>query len=367
MVDVDDELKHELMDAFDDLYTEIEQSLGVLPADPSDDRLNTLFRAIHNIKGHAGMLALHAVTNFTHAMENLAEALRSRRIPVNRDICECLLLGLDRVRDLHHRDVWGRSFADLRETEIQELFNALASATANDIAERTQALLRSLDAGNVFEDADEETLQSMPSCLPLIIPPSSDRQFLDLAFFQELSFQIDAKNPYWIDRSIQLYDWAQKLNRAGGHPVNSHQLAAATYMHDVGMMFVQSDLINNPDKLTEEEHMQVQRHVAWGYDILIRMPTWEEAALIVLSHHERPDGKGYPNRLTSRLIHPGAKILAIVDAFFSMIKGRADRTQRKSIVRAMAEINALSGTQFDAEWVEIFNGMVKEELKNGAL
>ena len=140
---------------------------------------------------------------------------------------------------------------------------------------------------------------------------------------------------------------------------------AAIHMHDIGMSFLEGGIHTNSGKLTETEQSEMQRHVAWGYDILIRTPGWEEAALIVLNHHERPDGQGYPNKLTQPLIHPGARILAIVDAFFSMIHARADRPQKKSVTRAMAEINVRSGSQFDPMWVEAFNEVMKDEMRSG--
>lgn len=369
MVEAQNEFKHELMDAFSAAYKEMERHLSKLPSDPSDDRLDSLYCELRDIKNRANVLALDTIIGYTYALENIARAMCRRTLSTDSDVCECLQLGIDRLRDLHYRDVYGRKYAPLNEARILAQFNRVATASALEVKQCINELLILLGYGHAFDYAvhTQRPSKRLPEFKPILSPSSSDKQFLDLAFFRELSLQVDAQTPYWTDRSIHLYDWAQKLNRFAGNRVDYQQLAAATYTHDVGMCFVQATILNKTDELNEIERDEVQRHVAWGYDILIRMPGWEEAALIVLNHHERPDGEGYPNRLTGPLIHPGAKILAIVDAFFSMINGRADRPLKKSIIRAMAEINALAGVQFDSMWVEAFNGLIKEEINNGVL
>lgn len=93
--------------------------------------------------------------------------------------------------------------------------------------------------------------------------------------------------------------------------------------------------------------------------MLNRIPGWEEAALMIYHHHERPDGQGYPQQLGRTKICPGAKLIAIADSFFSITNTRADRTHKRSILRAVSEINAYSGTQFDEETVDAFNQMIK--------
>lgn len=369
MYELDNEMVQELMDAFHDLYESIEGDLNKLVEDPSSERLNALFRAFHNIKGHAGMMQLSALVDYAHSMEDVAECLRSGKITPTTELVEGMQLGIDRLRDLHYRDVLQQNFPNLEEHAIQAQFTKIASASPDQVDCHVNELLRCL-SGGYHNDTDREepaAAGGMQNAEALPLLTGQNRQFLDLAFFQELSFQVDNQNPFWVDRSIQLYDWAQKLNCLAGDKVEYQQLAAATYMHDIGMCFVRADILHKTDKLSPEEIKEIRRHTAWGYDWLVRMPGWEEAALIILNHHERVDGSGYPNRLTDTLIHPGAKILAILDAFFSMIKGRADRTQRKSILRAMAEINAAKGSQFDAYWVDLFNQVIKDEVKSGML
>lgn len=371
MGELDEEIIRDLMDSFHELYEQVDSDLSQLISDPNKERLNSIFRGIHTIKGHAAMFHLPALVNFSHALEDVAESLRSHKIFPSKLLCEALHLGMDRLRDLHYRDLLQQNFPNLEEETIQQLYSDLSKKNNTDVDKSALKIIEFMDGG-----LDPELINSPPESSntdeeqfisPAISPKSNEKRMLDLSFFQELSFQVDRANPYWIDRSIQQFDLSQKVNKLAGSPIDYQQLAAATYIHDFGMAILNQDILHKKGSLTEEETNEMRRHVAWGYDFLIRIPGWEEAAVIVLNHHERVDGGGYPNALKGKLIHPGAKILAIVDAFFSIINGRADRNQRRSIIRAMSEINAAAGSQFDSEWVSVFNEVIKIEAKSGLL
>ena len=121
------------------------------------------------------------------------------------------------------------------------------------------------------------------------------------------------------------------------------------------------------EKLGEDEIKQIRQHPKWGFDFLKRVPGWETAAKIVLQHHEHFDGNGYPDGTSGSDIQVGARIIAIVDAFISMTSGRADRTTRRTALRAVSEINARKGTQFDPELVDKFNELLRSEMREGRI
>ena len=97
--------------------------------------------------------------------------------------------------------------------------------------------------------------------------------------------------------------------------MDAAQLEAAVYLHDVGMMLLPEAVWLKVGKMSEEERALLFRHPDFGAGLLQRMEGWGEAARMVREHHEMPDGEGYPQHLTGEAIAPGAKILAIVDAF----------------------------------------------------
>jgi len=353
-MELDNEIRQELIDSFNDLSEEVEDGLTKLENTPSDKEvLAAVFRAIHSMKGNAGMVQLDRIVNFAHAIENVAESLRQQKYPTTPRICEVILLGIERLKEIHFRDVLGHQVADLHEAEAIDLFNRLAEANAADTDDAANNILE------LLTDSDLPNKGSAPE------PPNDFNK--DLYFFHEVALQIDNQTQYWEGRSIQLFDWALKVNRIGGNVIPYEQFAAAIYLHDIGMSFLPSSIIETPDKLSNEQNQLLRNHTIWGYDYLIRIPGWEEAARIVLEHHERVDGTGYPNGKIGNEIHAGAKILAILDAFFSMLRGRADRSKRASVLKAINEINACVDTQFDGMWVQCFNHMVREEVKSGLL
>ncbi len=367
-MDFDEETRKEVMDAFNDLYEQIDYSISRLNAASADDELHALFRAVHSVKGNAGMLQIHTIVNFTHALEDIAAALRARNYPPDPLICEVLHLGMDRVKDLHLRDVAGNDIENIHEDEIAPMFRRLAQAEAHAVTGVAREILTTLGAGVECEPtAGVEAVAGGPARQGDASLAAGRQTDHDLAFFRELALQLDKQTQYWEGRSEQIAEWAQKLNRLGGNVVDDDQFAAAIYLHDIGMCFVPNSILNKQGRLEADEQEQIRRHPQWGYQFLIRMPGWEEAARIVQEHQEHFNGQGYPGGLAAEDIHPAARLLAVIDAFFSMTAGRADRSQRRSVVRAISEINSRSGSQFDPFWVRCLNDMIKEGIKAGHL
>ena len=124
-------------------------------------------------------------------------------------------------------------------------------------------------------------------------------------------------------------------------------------MHDVGKIGVPDAILLKPAKLTEEEWEFMRRHPALGYRILAQVPYLRPAAKIVLAHHERWDGDGYPRKLKGEEIPLGARIFAICDTYDAIISDRPYRAGQ-SPDAALAEILRVAGTQFDPKVVEAF-------------
>lgn len=365
-MDIDGEICIELFDAFNDLNQEIEYSLERLSQGTEQD-LHALFRAVHTIKGNAAIVGLVTVVNFTHGLEEVVGSIRSGRYSPTPSICEVLQLGMDRVKDIHQRDLFDQAYGNLHEPELIELYVKLAQAPEPELEHICQEILDVVGVGFVHDAEDEESSEVVPAYECISMPADHSKQAFDLLFFREIAQQIDRQSVYWEGRSEQSNDWAQKLNALRDSPVDSNQLAAAVYLHDIGMSFIPNHIIEKQGRLSVEELSQIRQHPVWGYNYLIRIPEWDQAATMILEHHERVDGRGYPIGNQGHLIHDGAKILSIIDTFFSITNGRADRKKRKSVIRAVSEINARIGSQFDEEWVLAFNDMIKNELKAGAL
>ncbi len=132
-------------------------------------------------------------------------------------------------------------------------------------------------------------------------------------------------------------------------------------LHDVGKIAIPDHILRKPSSLTESEWDAMHTHPRAGYDILQSVDFLAPAAEIVLAHHERFDGGGYPNGLAAEQIPPGARIFMIADAFDAMTSDRAYR-QALPAEEALAEILRNSGTQFDPAAVRAFLSVYQERF-----
>lgn len=135
-------------------------------------------------------------------------------------------------------------------------------------------------------------------------------------------------------------------------------LEMAAGFHDVGKKFISSRILFGRRKLTGEEYEIIKRHPVIGADILKRDGFHERVVEAVRYHHERWDGKGYPEGLKGEEIPIFSRIIAIADAYDAMVSGRPYR-KPTSPFRAVNEILRCSGTQFDPALVELFISMRK--------
>ena len=127
-------------------------------------------------------------------------------------------------------------------------------------------------------------------------------------------------------------------------------------MHDVGKIGVPDNILLKPGALTEEEWVFMRKHSAMGYRILAQVPYLRPTAMIVLAHHERWDGEGYPRKLKGENIPLGSRIFAIADTYDAIISDRPYR-KGKSPEAAFEEILRCSGDQFDPKIVEAFEAL----------
>ena len=128
---------------------------------------------------------------------------------------------------------------------------------------------------------------------------------------------------------------------------------AGILLHDIGKIFIPKNILNKPGSLTDEEWKIIKRHPVDGFELLKNIKGMEISAEIIRHHHERIDGKGYPDGLKGDQISMGAKIVCVVDSFEAMT---ADRPYRKAKLKeeAITQLIENSGTQFDPQVVNVF-------------
>jgi hypothetical protein len=140
------------------------------------------------------------------------------------------------------------------------------------------------------------------------------------------------------------------------------RLCHGALLHDIGKIGVPDAILHKPGPLTEQEWDVMRTHPQLGALMVADVRQLEKAREVILSHHERYDGKGYPNGLAGPAVPLAARVFTIADAFDAMV---SDRPYRKamSLTEARWEVQRCSGTQFDPEAVRAFNSISDAELE----
>lgn len=137
---------------------------------------------------------------------------------------------------------------------------------------------------------------------------------------------LDAKDPYTAGHSRRVSDMALVVCRLMGlKESDTEKIHIAGHLHDIGKIGVPDAVLNKEEKLTDEEFTYIRRHPQIGADILNKSHRLREISDIVLMHHERYDGKGYPTGAKGVEIPVGARILAICDSIDAMTSNRCYR------------------------------------------
>jgi putative nucleotidyltransferase with HDIG domain len=161
-------------------------------------------------------------------------------------------------------------------------------------------------------------------------------------------------DPDTYDHSVRTSRLCVLLGRECGlAPAQLRALRLGALLHDVGKVYVPREALRAPGALTDEGWAAMRCHPRNGQRLLIGITGLADAARIVLHHHESWDGSGYPQGLSGEAIEFNARIVAVADAFDSMV---SDRPYRLALTyeAATAELNRCAGTQFDALVVEVF-------------
>ena len=149
--------------------------------------------------------------------------------------------------------------------------------------------------------------------------------------------------------------YAQATARILGRPKEELRLIRlAALLHDIGKIGIPGSILHKPGPLTEEEWVIMRRHPEIGRQILAQLGgIFQLLSRIVVAHHERWDGQGYPSGLAKEEIPLGARILAVVDSYDAMTSDRLYRAAF-SVTKARAELRRCAGRQYDPQVVEAF-------------
>ncbi|MGI9065706.1 MAG: HD domain-containing phosphohydrolase [Pyrinomonadaceae bacterium] len=174
---------------------------------------------------------------------------------------------------------------------------------------------------------------------------------------------IDVKDTYTQGHSERVGKYSEIIARELGWGENEVEgIAIAGYLHDIGKLAVERKIINAPYKIDAKESVELNKHPGAGFDILspIHHP-YADIPLMAKYHHERLDGRGYPDGLTDTQIPIGAKIVSLADSFDAMTTDRPYRT-RRSFDEVVHDLRRNTGKQFDVQVVAAFCRALLKEL-----
>ena len=174
-----------------------------------------------------------------------------------------------------------------------------------------------------------------------------------------LNLTIDAKDHYTYNHSNRVVKFSSALAKALGlSNYQTEKLELAAAIHDIGKIGVDEQILRKPGSLNLEEFEGIKKHPEIGARIVESVPFLKEAVPVILYHHERYDGKGYPKGLKAEQIPLGARIIIVADAVDSMMHDRPYRN-RLMHEEVMSELSDNSGTQFDPKITDlILNGQI---------
>ena len=176
---------------------------------------------------------------------------------------------------------------------------------------------------------------------------------------------IDMKDRYTNGHSTRVAKYTAILAKELGYDEDTvEKYYRIALLHDIGKIGVPPEVLNKAGKLTDEEFEIIKSHTSMGYDALKEITIMPELAIGAQAHHERPDGRGYPNHLKGDEIPRVAQIIAVADCFDAMYSNRPYRN-RMNFEKVVSIIREVSGTQLTPDVVDAFLRLVeKGELRD---
>ncbi|MFA5808805.1 MAG: HD domain-containing phosphohydrolase [Thermoleophilia bacterium] len=225
-------------------------------------------------------------------------------------------------------------------------------------------VVSSLKRGAFFETESMELFVDIANQVAVAIDNAEMYKRLETTFWstiRSLAEAIDAKDSYTRGHSDRVADYAEALaRRLELEEEMLNAVRCAGYLHDTGKIGIPDAILLKPGKLTDDEYSQIMSHPILSHKIIEPVDFPYDVKPLVMHHHERIDGLGYPDGLVGDEIPLGARIIGVADAYEAMT---SDRPYRKALSRttAMEELKRCAGTQFDVELVDTFIEVLTED------
>jgi len=201
---------------------------------------------------------------------------------------------------------------------------------------------------------------------PLLFARYSFKLYIDMRKMyidtvKSLSQAVEAKDPYTNGHSMRVGKYSCRLaERLGLSEKRIENLRIAAELHDIGKIGIEEGILNKPGRLTDNEYDRIKLHPEIGVKIIKDISFLKEASKIILNHHERYDGTGYPEGRKNEEILLESQILSLADVFDALTSERPYRSAM-TVEEALQIIENGKGSQFDYKLADAFITMVREE------
>ncbi len=215
-----------------------------------------------------------------------------------------------------------------------------------------------------FSKQDLKILSFIANTASVAINNHQNRQMLEQSYFDTVTaliMSLEARDEYTKGHSDRVTEYSVGIARQLQLEEEMIKtIKDAAILHDIGKIGVRDDVLLKTGRLTPEEFSEIKKHPVISGSIAKSISSLQETGEIVSQHHERYDGRGYPDGLKDEEIHIGARIMAVADTYDAMT---SNRSYRKALDPdyAVKEIKNEAGTQFDPRCVEAFLQYLSEE------
>ncbi len=189
----------------------------------------------------------------------------------------------------------------------------------------------------------------------LLIQYSKDLENATVQLMSSMQIAMEEKDIYTAGHTIRVTEYAELLGKE--MDISSEDqivLKRAAQFHDIGKLVIDLSCIQKPGELTDEELKLIRKHPSVGANIVKPLNFMQREQFIIRHHHERIDGKGYPDGLTGDKLDPLTKIITVVDSYDAMTSKRNYKVNF-TMEQALEELERCSDTQFDRTTVEVFS------------
>ena len=221
--------------------------------------------------------------------------------------------------------------------------------------EKRMYVLQERHYKQALEDDVRKKAEKLEEQNKLLLSYSNSLENATVQLMTSLQNAMEEKDYYTVGHTTRVTEYAVMLGMTMKLPENEQVvLRRAAQFHDIGKLVIDLSCIQKPGKLTEEEWLLIKKHPSVGANIVKPLGFMKREQFIIRHHHERMDGKGYPDGLKGHELDALTKILIVVDSYDAMTSRRNYR-KNMTMEEALAELDSCSGSQFDPVTVQHFS------------